>query len=122
MTVGFKVRRLVTKNEYTIEKLYDAIRDKEFTAGQPVLTRNGEASMITFSRDDNNGEIMVSPGQMKKPPYTRFTVARNVTESHETDVRQESGSHKASSVQGKTALAAEKLVVITQEELQALGL
>lgn len=38
MAFGIKTKNIKTKNSYTIESFFDAIKDKEFTAGTPSLT------------------------------------------------------------------------------------
>ncbi len=105
MALGFKVRKLVTAREYTIEELYEAIKDKQFTAGQPELAKQGMTMIIAFPPSDRNNQVWISPGQMKKAPYSKFTVTRN-------------GAAGA----GERSRTEEELVVITCEELQRLGL
>ena len=41
MAFGVKTKNIKTKNSYTIESFFDAIKDKEFTAGTPSLTKHG---------------------------------------------------------------------------------
>ena len=39
MAFGVKTKNIKTQNPYTIESFFDAIKDKEFTAGTPSLTK-----------------------------------------------------------------------------------
>ena len=48
MAFGVKTKNIKTQNSYTIESFFDAIKDKEFTAGTPSLTKHGMATVITF--------------------------------------------------------------------------
>ena len=48
MAFGIKTKNIKTQNSYTIESFFDAIKDKEFTAGTPSLTKHGMATVITF--------------------------------------------------------------------------
>ena len=41
MALGIKFKTLETKNGYTLEELYEAIKDREFTAGKPELAKMG---------------------------------------------------------------------------------
>lgn len=128
MASGFKVRKLVTVREYTIEELYEAIKDKQFTAGHPVLTKRGMTMIIAFPSQDRNNQIWVSPGQMKKAPYSKFTVAKNEIAGKEDPAKNAAegavaeGWSRMSPAIGNTVSTAEELVVTTYEELQKLGL
>ena len=128
MAFGVKIKSFKTKKEYTIEELYEAIKDKEFTAGKPELTKNGMAYIITFPPLDRNNQIWVMQGQMKKPPYSKWSVQKqreagvgNMVGNMVMD-ELTNGWNQASSVFGKKSKNTEKLVEITTEELDALGL
>jgi len=125
---GIKIKKLVTQKEYTIEELFEAIKDKQFTAGTPSLTKNGFAMLITFPALDRNNQVQISQGQMKKPPFTKWTVTKgqeagvsnmvaNAALDHVTN-----GWSSMSSTFGNTNKACEKLVETTFQELEALGL
>ena len=43
MALGIKIKNVKFKNKYTVQELYEAIKDKEFTAGVPQLTKHGFA-------------------------------------------------------------------------------
>ena len=128
MAFGFKIRKLETQKEYTMEELFEAIRDKEFSAGHPELTKHGATLIITFPPIDRNNQIWVSPGQMKKAPWSKFTITKNEVAglgnmAANTVVQGLTGGwSRMSGTFGKKAKTAEELVVATHEELQALGL
>lgn len=54
MAFGVKTKNIKTQNSYTIESFFDAIKDKEFTAGTPSLTKHGMATVITFPALDRS--------------------------------------------------------------------
>ncbi len=128
MALGIKIRKLETSKEYTMEELYEAIKDKEFTAGKPELTKHLAMMLITFPPLDRNNQVQISPGQMKKGPWNKFQIsknevaggenlAKNMVLHHITD-----GWSSVTGVFGKKSKTAEELVVKTYEELSALGL
>ena len=128
MALGIKIRKLETQKEYSMEELYEAIKDKTFTAGQPELTKHGVAMIITFPPIDRNNQIWISPGQMKKAPWSKFTVTKNEEAGMGNFAKNGAlslvtkGWSNMSGTFGKKAKTAEELVVITYEELKELGL
>ena len=40
MALGIKQIKVVTQNNYSIESLYEAIKDHEFSCGQPKLVKH----------------------------------------------------------------------------------
>lgn len=128
MAFGFKIRKLDTAREYSMEELYEAIQNTQFTAGQPELTKHGAAMIITFPPIDRNNQIWISPGQMKRAPWSRFTVTKNEVAGLGNMAGNAAlsvvtnGWSGMSGTFGKKAKAAEELVVTTYEELKALGL
>ncbi|MFZ2755882.1 MAG: hypothetical protein WAY93_03330 [Atopobiaceae bacterium] len=59
MALGLKVKSVKPKRSYTIEQLYDAIKDKPFEAGKPELDSNGFARIITFPAIDSQNQVWV---------------------------------------------------------------
>ena len=57
MAFGIKTKNIKTQNSYTIESFFDAIKDKEFTAGTPSLTKHGMATVITFPALDSQNQV-----------------------------------------------------------------
>ena len=128
MALGIKIRKLETQKEDSMEELYEAIKDKTFTAGQPELTKHGVAMIITFPPIDRNNQIWISPGQMKKAPWSKFTVTKNEEAGMGNLAKNGAlslvtkGWSNMSGTFGKKAKTAEELVVTTYEELKELGL
>jgi hypothetical protein len=128
MPFGVKIKSFKTNNAYMIEELYEAIKDKEFTAGPPSLTKHGLAYITPFPPLDDNNQVWVMPGQMKKGPFTKWSVQKQRIAGVSNMVANmivddlTGGANNASSFIGKKAKDTEKLVDITTEELEALGL
>lgn len=59
MAFGVKVKNIKTKNTYSIESLYEAIKDKNFSAGVPSLTKHGMATVITFPALDSQNQVWI---------------------------------------------------------------
>ncbi|MCH3944033.1 MAG: hypothetical protein WAY93_04050 [Atopobiaceae bacterium] len=124
MALGFKVKWLDTKKAYTIEELYEAIKDKTFTAGEPSLTKNGVAYVITFPALDRQNQVwvmMASKGRkisvQKSEAAGMGTLAGNLALDSLTD-----GLFGLGSIMGSNSKRCEKLVEQTAEELAALDL
>ena len=128
MAFGFKLKKLETKNAYTIEELYEVIKDKAFTAGKPELVKHGYTPLIVFPPLDRNNQVRIAQGSMGKGPFTRFQITKGETVGMANFVGNTAlqgvtgGWSGFSGTFGKKSKGAEELVVTTCEELQALGL
>ena len=124
---GFKIKKIVTKNAYSIEALYETIKNHEFTAGKPELTEHGFTNVITFPALDRNNQIWILPAQMKKE-CTKWFVQKQKragVKNMAVDMALDEisgGWSSFSGVFGKTARRAEELTEITAKELDSLGL
>ncbi len=61
MSFGMKILQLQTRNFYTIETLYEAIKDKKFTAGQPYLVNHCSYNIIVFPPQDKRNQVWITP-------------------------------------------------------------
>lgn len=59
MALCVKINNIKTKNSYSIESFYKAIKDKHFSAGVPSLTKYGAASVITFPAIDSQNQVWI---------------------------------------------------------------
>lgn len=57
-----KVLQIMTRSNYTIQGLYEAIKDKQFTAGKPSLTIHCSYPIITFPAIDKRNQVWITPG------------------------------------------------------------
>ncbi len=126
MALGIKFKTLETKKGYTLEELFDAIKDKEFTAGKPELAKMGFSNMIVFPPLDRQNQIWIVPKQMKDCRKWQIskqglagvgnTIA-NIALDEATG-----GLFGLGGMFGKKTKTAEGLVDITLKELEALDL
>lgn len=119
---------LKLKKEYTLEELFEAIKDQKFTAGEPSLTKHGPATLITFPALDSHNQVQIIRGTLFDKTTNKFTVQRceaaglgNVAINVALDVITDGWANKRS-IFGSTAKESEELVDITAEELEKLGL
>lgn len=75
MAFGYKMRTFKTKGAYTIEELYDQIKDVHFDAGQPEVVMHGAVPVIAFPALDGENQCIVQNGSMRKP-YTKWQVLK----------------------------------------------
>ena len=59
MALGVKFKTVKTANAYTLEELFEAIKDKQFSAGQPSITKHGLTYMITFPALDSQNQVQI---------------------------------------------------------------
>ena len=77
MAFGIKQVKVETKNSYSMESLYEAIKDHEFAPGKPELVKNGFAYVIAFPAIDRNNQCQITQGWFKGKEGNKFTVMRN---------------------------------------------
>lgn len=75
MAFGFKMRVIKTKGAYTIDELYDQIKDIHFDAGTPQLAKNGAVQVIAFPALDGQNQCIIQNGSVKAP-YKKFQVLK----------------------------------------------
>ena len=125
--LDFKIKKVVTQKAYTIEALYDAIKEHKFSVGKPELTKHSLANVITFPALDRNNQVWILPAQMKKE-FMKWYMQKQkqagaMNMAVDTTLDELSvGWLGMSGVFGKTAKQAEKLTENTAHELDALGL
>ena len=128
MAFGFKLKTFETSKPYSMEELYEAIKDTEFSAGKPELAKHGFAVLIVFPPLDRNNQIRIGQGSMGKGPCSKFQVTKGESVGMGNMAKGialhglTNGWSSASGVLGKNAKDGEALVVKTYEELRALSL
>ncbi len=127
MALGFKIKTVKTKNTYTIESLFEAIKDKEFSAGKPELTKHGMTTIITFPPLDRRNQVWIMPGSLKKEG-NKWSIQKqeqagvgNLAVNTALD-SVTNGFAGMGKMVGKNSKEAEKLVELTAKELDAMGL
>lgn len=127
MAFGIKIKSVTTKNSYTLEEFYDAIKDTEFTAGKPEWTKHGLGYVITFPALDMNNQVWILPAGMGKT-NTKFNVQKqqaagmgNMAANAALD-KITGGLFGMGQIMGGNSKKCEQLVETTVTELNALGL
>lgn len=127
MALGFKLKTVKTNGSYTIEDLYETIKNQNFTAGIPELSKHGLAKVITFPPLDRNNQVWIIPAFIGKSG-NKFQVLKQQAVGVGNAVKNQilsdltRGITGISGVIGKKAREIEKLVEATAEELNAMGL
>ena len=115
MALGVKIKNIKTNNSYTIESLYEAIKDVEFTAGKPSLTKHGAATIITFPALDSQNQVWIMKSGFSKAGLGN--TAKNMALDSLTN-----GIFGFGSMLGGNAKKCEQLVDATAKELSKLNL
>ncbi len=127
MAFGFKIIKVKTQGAYTIEALYEAIKDTEFACGKPELVKHGLATIIAFPALDSHNQVQILPASMKKEANA-FNVMKAEQAGVGTMMRNElineltDGLFSIRSVFGKSAKEIVVLVEKTAEQLDKMGL
>jgi hypothetical protein len=128
MALGIKIKNVTLKNEYTIETLYEAIKDKTFSAGVPELTKNGLAYIITFPAIDRQNQVWVMMGGIGSKPTKKVSIQKsqkagmgNLVGNMALD-QLTGGFFGLGGIAGKNTKACERLVEATAKELSAMDL
>ncbi len=123
--LGTKVKRLRTAGSYTVEELFDAIKEVRFTAGRPRLTHLGLTPLIVFPALDIENQVRVCNVSLRSRS-NRFSVQRgecvgSVVEEAVLDDLADGWLGMGFSL-GNAARLCEQLAERTYEELGRLGL
>lgn len=124
MAFGVKIKSVKPKRKYTIEELYEAIKDETFTAGTPELTKQGVAYIITFPPLDRQNQVWVMMNLkgdkisiQKSEASGMGNLVGNMALNEITD-----GLFGFGSMVGSNSKRCEQLVEETAKELAALDL
>ena len=126
MALGIKFKTLVTQNGYSLEELYEAINNREFTAGKPELAKMGFNNIIVFPPLDRQNQIWIIPKQMKNCKKWQISkqgiagVGNAIVNIAFNEVT--GGLFGLGGMFGKKTNRTEELVDITLKEFEALRL
>ena len=126
--LGIKQIKVTTKENYSIQSLYEKIKDEQFSAGKPELIKHGFAWLIGFPAVDRNNQCQITQGWFKGEEGNKFTVLKAEAAGTENLAKNmalhavTNGWSSISSLGGKNCKLAEKQVEDTAKELEALGL
>ncbi len=127
MALGIKFKKIQTKGAYTIESLYEAIKDKPFSAGRPSLVKHGLVYLIAFPALDSQNQVQIVVASTKKEAQ-----AFQIQKADEAGVSNMAGNmildkltgglFGIKKMAGKNVKEAERLVDETAKELEAMSL
>lgn len=76
MAFGIKQIKVETSQNYSIQTLFEAIKDHDFTPGKPELVKQGFAYLIAFPAIDRNNQCQITQGWFKGTEGNKFIVLR----------------------------------------------
>lgn len=82
MAFGYKVKNIKFKKAYSVEELYESIKNQSFSAGKPSLIKYMGSSMITFPALDSKNQVQIAKFGFKATSNT-YTVAKGYEASAE---------------------------------------
>ena len=75
--LGIKQIKVVLKNDYTTDTLFEAIKDHEFTPGKPKIVKHGFTNIICFDEVDRQNQVQIVPGMTQgAKPGPKWTVMK----------------------------------------------
>lgn len=125
--LGVQIKHLKTKGKYTIEELYETIRGKQFSAGEPTLTKHGFYTLIAFPPLDRQNQVQILSLKMKGPSQ-KFQIQKAEAAGIDNMLgnmainSMTGGLFRWKQIAGSTARQCEELVKLTLAELEALDL
>lgn len=125
--LGFALKKVTTKNAYTLEEFYEAIKDHEFFAGKPQLAKNGLATVIVFPAIDKNNQVWITQTGFKAP-FTKWQVFKQSAVGLGNQMGKmvvddlTGGLTGISGILGKKAKLIEKQVKEVARELEAMDI
>lgn len=84
--LGIKQLKLELNGSYTIEELYEKIKDVPFDAGTPALVKHGFTWLIAFPQQDRNNQVQIIPATKGKFVVQRSTQPAGVGNMLKNDV------------------------------------
>lgn len=127
MAFGFKVKKIKFDQAYTISELYEVIKDKNFSAGQPELVKYLANTVIVFPALNSKNQVQIMAAGLKKQTQsyvvqkgdelTAGGAVKNLVMNEITD-----GYSNLMGGFGKVVKECERLVDATHEELSSLNL
>lgn len=77
MALGIKTKTLKTAGAYTLEELYEKIKDVGFGAGTPSYEKYGPSFIITFPELDRQNQVQIISNAIGgKKPSQKFTIQK----------------------------------------------
>lgn len=128
MAFGYKVNKIAFNNEYTIETLYEVIKDQQFEAGQPQLIKYLANTVIVFPALNSKNQVQIMSTSLKKKPTKKYVIQKGDELSAEGAVKNialgslTKGYSSLRNTLGDAPKECMRLVDTTYAELTAMGL
>ena len=129
MALGVKTKTLKTTGSYTVEDLFEKIKDAEFSAGTPTCQKYGPSFIITFPALDRQNQVQIISNAIGgKKPSQKFTIQKaeelGLKKSLVNDALSmlTGGLTNLGSMVTDNAKRCEELVEETYNQLEALNL
>ena len=127
--LGIKQVKVVLKNDYTMDTLYEAIKDHEFTPGKPQLVKHGFTNIICFEAIDGQNQVQIVPAMTQgNKPGPKWTVMKAEAAGMDNLAKNmaigalTNGWGNLGSIAGKNSKLCEKQVEAVANELKELGI
>ena len=118
---------MVLTGKFTIESFFDAIKDKEFTAGTPSLTKHGMATVITFPALDSQNQVWIMKSGFGKETQ-KFSIQKSTQAGMDNVAKNAAldsitgGLFSVGGMISENTKKCEKLVDATAKELSEMNL
>ena len=127
--LGIKKVKVVLKNDYTVDTLFEAIKDHEFTPGKPKLVKHAFTNVICFPEVDRQNQVQIIPAMTQgAKPGPKWTIMKaeaagleNVAANVAVEVLTD-GWGNLGSLGGSNSKLCEKQVEAVAKEIQELGI
>lgn len=127
MAFGVKIKKIKFKNNYTIQNLYEEIKDVNFSAGKPELIKYLANTVIVFPALNSTNQVQIMCGSLKKETNS-YVVQKgdelNLNGAAKNLILNEvtKGYSNFTRMLGSAPKECERLVDATFKELTELGL
>ena len=120
---GIKVKRIKIQNSYTVESLYETVKNQSFTAGTPMLVKHGLTPMVVFPALDSRNQVQIIAAGKNKFQIQKGEEAGLGNAAVNAVIDDLTGGlSMLKGIAGKNSKRCEELVEITTNELNALKL
>ena len=120
---GVMILKVKASKAYTLEELYERIKDVPFEAGEPRMCHYALAHAICFPEQDRNNQVQITVNKKGEISVSKSQAmgADNVAKNLALD-RLTGGLSGMSMLHGKKKKRCDELTKKTAEQLNSLGL
>ena len=120
---GVRVEKLNLKGNYSIQELFEKIKDVPFEAGQPSLVKNGFVWIIVFPQMDRNNQVQIlgSNGKFSVQRSAQPAGVDNLVANMALD-KLTGGLTSVTGILGDTKKRCMELATKTAEKINSMGI